>query len=240
MIPRPPRSTLFPYTTLFRSQNRKTSDGGLEHFPLVLSTRPWYFSRSGGADGRGLFDGLADTRAQGLGRRAIVEGARRAVSREPRVGRCAQAASTRNWGIRAAQASKISRACAGDDRPRSPGGAGRGTARCDAGGDPRGAADGRRPDHDLARPQSAGFHTQKKRYTPTNNGDPTSPLSGAVGATGCRCATPGRTSFSMNAASPLICCADTVAVSGASGCAITRPAVIGRRTRSSPLCGPTG
>ena len=38
-------------------------------------------------------------------------------------------------------------------------------------------------DHDLARPGSAGFHGQKKRYTPTNSGAPTSPLTAAAGAT---------------------------------------------------------
>ena len=43
----------------------------------------------------------------------------------------------------------------------------------------------------------------------------------------------------MNAASPPISCAATGGVSAASACAITRPAVIGRRTRSSPRCGPT-
>src|SRR5438552_13900703 len=116
MIPRPPRSTLFPYTTLFRSQNRKTSDGGLEHFPLVLSTRPWYFSRSGGADGRGLFDGLADTRAEGRGRGSRVEGTRRAVSRQPSVGRCAETATSRNRRIRTAQTDEISRPGARDGR----------------------------------------------------------------------------------------------------------------------------
>src|SRR5256886_17670177 len=30
MIRRPPRSTLFPYTTLFRSQDRRAEDAGLE------------------------------------------------------------------------------------------------------------------------------------------------------------------------------------------------------------------
>jgi TonB family protein len=39
---------------------------GLEHFPLVLSTRPWYFSRSGGADGRAVFDGPTNPRAEGF------------------------------------------------------------------------------------------------------------------------------------------------------------------------------
>jgi nitrate/nitrite transporter NarK len=45
---------------------RLTYTGLLEHFPLVLSTRPWYFSRVGGADGRGLFDGSTDPRAEGF------------------------------------------------------------------------------------------------------------------------------------------------------------------------------
>ena len=31
----------------------------LEHFQLVLSTRPWYFWRPGGAHGRGVLDGFA-------------------------------------------------------------------------------------------------------------------------------------------------------------------------------------
>src|SRR2546422_3502832 len=33
MIRRPPRSTLFPYTTLFRSPERKTSEGEIVHRP---------------------------------------------------------------------------------------------------------------------------------------------------------------------------------------------------------------
>src|SRR5439155_24704448 len=83
----------------------------LEHFPLVLSTRPWYFSRSGGADGRGLFDGPADTRAEGFGRGSRVQGACRAVSRQSRLGGCTETAATRNRSIRAVQADEISRAC---------------------------------------------------------------------------------------------------------------------------------
>src|SRR5690348_17792684 len=35
MIPRPPRSTLFPYTTLFRSRDARAGEGG-EGFPLLL------------------------------------------------------------------------------------------------------------------------------------------------------------------------------------------------------------
>src|SRR5438309_7212329 len=31
MIPRPPRSTLFPYTTLFRSRNQKLSGAGIQN-----------------------------------------------------------------------------------------------------------------------------------------------------------------------------------------------------------------
>ena len=42
------------------------SNQPLEHFSLVLSTRPWYFSRVGGADGRGLFNGSTDPRAEGF------------------------------------------------------------------------------------------------------------------------------------------------------------------------------
>jgi hypothetical protein len=61
---------------LGHGSSMKASDSWLEHFPLVLSTRPWYFSRSGGADGRGLFNGPADARAERCGRRSLVEGAR--------------------------------------------------------------------------------------------------------------------------------------------------------------------
>src|SRR2546421_4367437 len=35
MIRRPPRSTLFPYTTLFRSQKRRINSIGLKHFVLM-------------------------------------------------------------------------------------------------------------------------------------------------------------------------------------------------------------
>ena len=54
------------------------------------------------------------------------------------------------------------------------------------------------------------------------------------GAPGSRCATLGSTSSSMNAASRPISCAATAAVRGAPGCTITRPVVIGKRTRWSP------
>src|SRR5205823_7990315 len=94
----------------------------LEHFPLVLSTRPWYFSRSGGADGCGVFDGPADTRAEGCGRGSRVEGPRRAVSRQPGVGRRAEATPPRNGRIRPAQTDEISQPRARDGRSGSVGG----------------------------------------------------------------------------------------------------------------------
>src|SRR5437764_10901780 len=37
MLPRPPRSTLFPYTTLFRSTNRYQWDGTLPITPAVIA-----------------------------------------------------------------------------------------------------------------------------------------------------------------------------------------------------------
>src|SRR5438034_3395784 len=42
MIRRPPRSTLFPYTTLFRSPDRRPRDdpGGQRFSPLSLDQRP--------------------------------------------------------------------------------------------------------------------------------------------------------------------------------------------------------
>src|SRR2546422_5902629 len=39
MIRRPPRSTLFPYTTLFRSRKGKSADGTTNSGPLVQSGR---------------------------------------------------------------------------------------------------------------------------------------------------------------------------------------------------------
>src|SRR5690554_8190637 len=39
MIRRPPRSTLFPYTTLFRSRRNSASVSGWSHTPLTWSTR---------------------------------------------------------------------------------------------------------------------------------------------------------------------------------------------------------
>src|SRR5438105_5702658 len=53
MIPRPPRSTLFPYTTLFRSVNRHVNHAGIVSAlafmtprPFVIRQRPTY---SGGS-----------------------------------------------------------------------------------------------------------------------------------------------------------------------------------------------
>src|SRR5438093_11754846 len=39
MTPRPPRSTLFPYTTLFRSEARLGEDGGERQVPLHCARR---------------------------------------------------------------------------------------------------------------------------------------------------------------------------------------------------------
>src|SRR3712207_7356667 len=39
MIRRPPRSTLFPYTTLFRSEQRHRRDALLDHVGLLLEGR---------------------------------------------------------------------------------------------------------------------------------------------------------------------------------------------------------
>src|SRR3712207_8723621 len=58
MIRRPPRSTLFPYTTLFRSDQAVSWDlpsrarqAGANTRPAVLST-PWYTMHSAGPLGR--------------------------------------------------------------------------------------------------------------------------------------------------------------------------------------------
>src|SRR5207249_7888087 len=40
MIRRPPRSTLFPYTTLFRSQRSRSAAGGSHTKPDWLGTKP--------------------------------------------------------------------------------------------------------------------------------------------------------------------------------------------------------
>src|SRR5687767_15441566 len=76
MIPRPPRSTLFPYTTLFRSQDI----GYQVHFDLVCCVlHGWKTSRSGAFQRRDSNlgsmernDGHRSTRAQrcGLGSRS--------------------------------------------------------------------------------------------------------------------------------------------------------------------------
>src|SRR2546425_8143693 len=44
MIRRPPRSTLFPYTTLFRSQRTREITVALAHSPAVRTTRVSYKS----------------------------------------------------------------------------------------------------------------------------------------------------------------------------------------------------
>src|SRR2546429_4284216 len=54
MIRRPPRSTLFPYTTLFRSSDRQLElqTGGFEFSAEVLDPRSWR-GRHGGAEAEG-------------------------------------------------------------------------------------------------------------------------------------------------------------------------------------------
>src|SRR5205823_10526525 len=42
MIPRPPRSTLFPYTTLFRSKNRSAVRDSLIRDLQVVNRKSWY------------------------------------------------------------------------------------------------------------------------------------------------------------------------------------------------------
>src|SRR3712207_9213446 len=74
MIRRPPRSTLFPYTTLFRSDQRLQFEGyvagigqterpGLYFFHSMLPHSPWRFLPSGRQYGDSLgIEGLAEDR----------------------------------------------------------------------------------------------------------------------------------------------------------------------------------
>src|SRR2546426_6582893 len=68
MIRRPPRSTLFPYTTLFRSQSRRRCAGD------VLLARPTEAARRRGADRR---VGVPRVRHRGGGQRGGDLGAQR-------------------------------------------------------------------------------------------------------------------------------------------------------------------
>src|SRR3712207_7512356 len=56
MIPRPPRSTLFPYTTLFRSQPAEVTDARERdrHEPVEELPHPVAAQRDLGADGHAL------------------------------------------------------------------------------------------------------------------------------------------------------------------------------------------
>src|SRR5256885_13225051 len=45
MIRRPPRSTLFPYTTLFRSRQREQEETVAASFPNSASQVPWWLTR---------------------------------------------------------------------------------------------------------------------------------------------------------------------------------------------------
>src|SRR5688572_31723622 len=46
MIPRPPRSTLFPYTTLFRSNNNHPNNNKPEKYSKLTSRSGVFFSKS--------------------------------------------------------------------------------------------------------------------------------------------------------------------------------------------------
>src|SRR2546426_5470812 len=80
MIRRPPRSTLFPYTTLFRSRGRGGRRGGAArpaargpgHFGQ--RARPRRVGRGGGGDGRGTRAGDAAHSIRGHGRRRRIGG----------------------------------------------------------------------------------------------------------------------------------------------------------------------
>src|SRR3712207_9517051 len=83
MIRRPPRSTLFPYTTLFRSRRRHVPRGrgeggeGVAHVPLVVRERNVHLVVAL------EHAALAHRPVEGLGRR-LVHVERPAVVRDPR------------------------------------------------------------------------------------------------------------------------------------------------------------
>src|SRR2546426_9376787 len=66
MIRRPPRSTLFPYTTLFRSRAERWKAGTRERSPFQRSTSPTF--RGGGEQGGAVEDGSSGVRLR-AGRR---------------------------------------------------------------------------------------------------------------------------------------------------------------------------
>src|SRR3989442_8360761 len=79
MIRRPPRSTLFPYTTLFRSQ-MLWADTGLPWINpspgLLTDDSPFYYATTGAIDGTNLWNGVTtDSRFQVIVARWI-DGAR--------------------------------------------------------------------------------------------------------------------------------------------------------------------
>src|SRR2546426_10651528 len=59
MIRRPPRSTLFPYTTLFRSRIAQLIDPGSAFFELGIYTAYEMYEEWGGAPAAGAITGLA-------------------------------------------------------------------------------------------------------------------------------------------------------------------------------------
>src|SRR5260370_38839264 len=61
MIRRPPRSTLFPYTTLFRSERYKVMDTLITALPRLLTQRPeLQLVFAGAGDDRGWLQDLAE------------------------------------------------------------------------------------------------------------------------------------------------------------------------------------
>src|SRR2546429_9292176 len=73
MIRRPPRSTLFPYTTLFRSRNHARIEFSLAYHPVPCGRGAWIVTRTQGrvdcargAGGGGRREGRRQKKPQGL------------------------------------------------------------------------------------------------------------------------------------------------------------------------------
>src|SRR2546428_9383114 len=80
MIRRPPRSTLFPYTTLFRSADMRLVDGGEGEFSPKVARRGSVASAPTPRSGR-VYSPLGLHVAARLGRAAIPEGTDRKSTR---------------------------------------------------------------------------------------------------------------------------------------------------------------
>src|SRR5256884_8039565 len=98
MIRRPPRSTLFPYTTLFRSHRRARPDGEAVVAPSPIAT--WLLAAGRGAVRRGA--GVLDDPPLARGRTVDAGGAARRLPGGPvvagRDGSRARAAGARQRG----------------------------------------------------------------------------------------------------------------------------------------------